>query len=101
VPPLMTLDLIVARSLAWGFLALTVGLVVGIVWASNESGIRWIFEQRILIAVITWLIYLLLVFLRMASGWRGQKAAILTLAALFLCGITWVTHSGVAAVLRQ
>ncbi len=101
VPPLMTLDQIVARSLAWGFLALTVGLVVGIVWASNESGIRWIFEQRILIAVITWLIYLLLVFLRMASGWRGRKAAMLTLAALFLCGITWVTHSGVAAVLRQ
>ncbi|MDZ7639925.1 MAG: cytochrome c biogenesis protein CcsA [Bryobacterales bacterium] len=29
VPPLMTLDLIVARSLAWGFLALTVNLVAG------------------------------------------------------------------------
>ena len=101
VPPLMTLDQIVANSLGWGFLALTVGLVLGIVWASNESGTRWIFEQRILIAVITWFIYLLLVFLRMASGWRGARAAILTLAALFLCGITWVTHSGVAAVLRQ
>ncbi|MDZ7639926.1 MAG: hypothetical protein U5J83_17020 [Bryobacterales bacterium] len=54
-----------------------------------------------MIAVITWLIYLLLVFLRMASGWRGRKAAVLAVAALVLCGVTWVAHSGVAAVLRQ
>lgn len=101
VPPLMTLDLIVIRSLGWGFLALTVGLVLGIIWASSVSGMRWIFEQRILIAVITWFIYLMLVFLRSASGWRGAKAATLTVAALFLCGVTWVAHSGVAVVLRQ
>lgn len=101
VPPLMTLDSIVARSLAWGFLSLTIGLILGIIWASNEIGTRWIVEQRILIAFVTWFIYLLLVFLRMASGWRGRKAAMLAVAALFLCGVTWVAHSGVAAVLRQ
>lgn len=101
VPPLMILDKIVSQSLAWGFIALTIGLVLGIIWASNESGARWIFERRILIAVVTWLIYLVLVFLRVASGWRGRKAAVLAIAALVFCAITWVFHSGVAAVLRQ
>lgn len=101
VPPLMTLDGIIAKSLAWGFVFLTAGLVMGIIWASNESGMRWIFEERILIAVGTWLIYLLLVFLRVASGWRGRKAAYLALAALGSSVLTWITHSGVASVLRQ
>lgn len=101
VPPLMTLDGIIAKSLGWGFVFLTAGLVMGIVWASHESGIRWIREERILIAIATWLIYLALVFLRVAAGWRGRKAAFLTLAALGGCAVTWVTHSGMAAVLRQ
>lgn len=101
VPPLMTLDGIIAKAGAWGFAFLTAGLVMGIIWASNESGIRWIREERILIAVGTWLIYLALVYLRAASGWRGRKAAYLALAALGSSVVTWVTHAGVASVLKQ
>jgi ABC-type uncharacterized transport system permease subunit len=101
VPPLMTLDSIVAKAGGVGFAFLTAGLVMGIIWASNESGIRWIREQRILVAIGTWLIYLALVYLRVASGWRGRKAAYLALAALGGCIVTWVTHSGVASVLKQ
>jgi ABC-type uncharacterized transport system permease subunit len=101
IPPLMTLDSLVARSLGLGFAFLTAGLVMGIIWASNESGTKWIGEQRILVAVATWLIYLLLVFLRVASGWRGRRVAYLTLAALGSSIVTWITHSGVASVLRQ
>jgi ABC-type uncharacterized transport system permease subunit len=101
IPPLMTLDSLVAKSLGAGFAFLTAGLVMGIIWASNESGARWIGEQRILVAVATWLIYLLLVFLRVASGWRGRRVAYLTLAALGGSIVTWITHAGLASVLRQ
>ncbi len=101
IPPLMTLDGIVAKAGGWGFAFLTAGLVMGIIWASNESGIRWIREERILIAIGTWLIYLALVYLRAASGWRGRKAAYLALVALGSSVVTWVTHAGVASVLKQ
>lgn len=101
VPPLVTLDGIIGQALGWGFTFLTAGLVMGIVWASQESGIRWIREEKILIAVATWFVTLTLVFLRLASGWRGRKVAYLALVAVGSCAVTWITHAGVATVLRQ
>jgi ABC-type uncharacterized transport system permease subunit len=101
IPPLVTLDGIIGKALGWGFLFLTAGLVLGIIWASQESGMRWIREEKILIAIATWLVTLVLVYLRMASGWRGRKVAYLALTAVGSCAITWVTHAGVASVLRQ
>lgn len=101
IPPLLTLDSIIGQALGLGFAFLTAGLVLGIVWASQESGIRWISEQKILIAIATWFVALTLLYLRLASGWRGRKAAYLALVAVGSCAITWITHAGVATVLRQ
>lgn len=95
LPPLGTLDDLISSSLSLGFVCITIGIVVGSVWACVEFGTRWIADPRIGISFVTWAIYLALIFFRTSAGWRGRKAALLAIAALFCSVITWVTHGGI------
>lgn len=101
LPPLGTLDELISKSLAAGFTFITAGIIVGSVWAFVEYGTRWIGDSRITISFITWAIYLALVFLRVNAGWRGRKAAILAIIALFCSAITWVAHANLQSRLMQ
>ena len=95
LPPLATLDELISSSLSLGFVAITIGTVIGAVWAFVEFGTRWIADPRIGISFVTWGIYLALVFFRASAGWRGRKAALLAIAALCGSVVTWVTHVGI------
>jgi ABC-type transport system involved in cytochrome c biogenesis permease subunit len=95
LPSLGVLDDLVSSSLSLGFVFITIGIIIGTVWASVEYGTKWIGDPRIGISFITWGIYLVLVFFRTSAGWRGRKAAVLAITALFLSVITWVTHGGI------
>jgi ABC-type uncharacterized transport system permease subunit len=95
LPPLGTLDDLISSSLRFGFICITLGIIVGSIWACVDYGTRWIADPRIGISFITWGIYLALVFFRSSAGWRGRKAAILAIAALCCSVATWVTHAGI------
>jgi hypothetical protein len=41
-----------------------------------------------------------LVFLRTAAGWRGRKAAIMTVTVLCLSALTWVAHVRLGTILK-
>ena len=97
LPALGTLDDLISSSLSLGFVAITIGTVIGAVWAFVEFGTRWIMDPRIGISFVTWGIYLALVFFRTTAGWRGRKAALLAIAALCGSVVTWVTHVGILA----
>ncbi|MDQ6664899.1 MAG: cytochrome c biogenesis protein, partial [Acidobacteriota bacterium] len=92
LPPLATLDDLISKSLGVGFVLITVGIIVGSIWAFIEFGTSWIANKSIGISFITWGIYLALVFFRVSAGWRGRKAAILAIMALFCSAITWAAH---------
>jgi ABC-type transport system involved in cytochrome c biogenesis permease subunit len=93
LPPLSTLDELISKSLAVGFAFITIGIVIGSIWAFVEMGTRWIGDSSIAISFVTWAVYLALVFLRVSAGWRGRKTAILAIVALACCLVTWLTHS--------
>jgi ABC-type uncharacterized transport system permease subunit len=95
LPPLGTLDDLISSSLRIGFICIKGGIVVGSIWACVDRGTGWITDPRIVISFVTWAIYLALVFFRSSAGWRGRKAAILAIAALFCSVATWVTHIGI------
>ena len=95
LPPLGTLDDIISSSLNLGFICITVGIIIGSVWACVEFGTGWIADPRIGISFVTWGIYLALIFFRKSAGWRGRKAAILAIMALFCSVVTWATHVGI------
>jgi ABC-type transport system involved in cytochrome c biogenesis permease subunit len=101
LPPLGTLDDLISKSLGLGFIFITIGIIVGSIWAFVEYGSHWIFDARIAISFVTWGFYLALVFFRVSAGWRGRKAAILAIMALCCSAITWAAHARLRDLLLQ
>jgi len=84
LPSLHVLDAMNSRAVAVGWLFLTIGVVVGVVWAAqalalspNNSNLRAMSLQdpKIFIAVLTWAVYSFAMFARKTLGWTGRRAA--------------------------
>jgi ABC-type transport system involved in cytochrome c biogenesis permease subunit len=101
LPPLGTLDNLITNSMGLAFAFITLGLIAASTWAFIESGTRWIGEFKIVIAFLTWGVCLLMVFLRTSAGWRGRKAALLSVFALGLGATTWAAHVGLRSLLTR
>lgn len=80
LPSLQTLDELFQRFLLWGFFFMTAGLVVGTVWAEQQWEEGWHRDPKVIAASVTWGIYLILLYLRLTAGWRGKRAALMSLA---------------------
>jgi cytochrome c-type biogenesis protein CcsB len=78
LPSLATLDTLNYRCILVGFPLLTLGIITGALWAKSEWGAYWSWEPRETWALVTWLIFGLLLQVRLSSGWRGRRTAILT-----------------------
>ncbi len=80
LPSLETLDRLTFRTLTLGFPFLTVGLMLGALWAGR-------FDPLIVSSAIAWVIYAFTLAARAVAGWRGRRAAyfaIIGFAALVL-----------------
>jgi ABC-type uncharacterized transport system permease subunit len=100
LPPLATLDNLISKSLGMGFAFLTLGLVFGIMWAVIYSGhVGWYSDARITLSLITWILLLVMMFLRSSAGWRGRKAAVMALVVLGSSALTWAAHAGLRSIL--
>ena len=99
LPALGTLDDLISKSMAVGFVLITLGVVAASTWAFIELKGDWIAKPEVAISFFTWGVYLALVFLRTAIGWRGRKAAIMTVAVLGFAAITWGTHARFGSIL--
>jgi cytochrome c-type biogenesis protein CcsB len=84
LPSLPTLDIFNYKIIAVGFPLLTVGIILGAVWANTAWGRPWGFDPKETWSAITWLVYALYLHVRFLSGWRGRWAAVLALLG-FLC----------------
>lgn len=101
LPPLATLDAMLSKSLGLGFAFLTLGLVFSIMWALIYLPTSWIKNPEIVISILTWVLLLVMLFLRSSAGWRGRKAAVMALVVLGCSALTWVTHGRLEAALAQ
>ncbi len=101
LPPLGTLDTLMARALSIGFVFITLAVIAGSTWASIESGTRWIRDPRIIISLLTWVLYLVIVFFRVTAGWRGRKAAVMVLGLVGCSAITWAAHTSLKNLLSK
>ncbi len=93
LPPLGTLDELISRSMALGFVLMTLAVIAATTWAFIEHKTSWISQPAIGISFITWGCYLAMVFLRVTAGWRGRKAAIMVIVVVGLSAVTWVAHA--------
>jgi ABC-type uncharacterized transport system permease subunit len=96
-PALETLDRLNRRCIVIGFPVFTVAMVTGAMWVMRLPG-QGVFTTRYMMSTVTWLLYAGLLLARVTAGWRGRKAALMTLAgfatamvvliAYFLRGVT-------------
>jgi ABC-type uncharacterized transport system permease subunit len=70
-------------------------------WAFIELKTAWIRQPSIAFSFFTWGIFLVLVFLRTTAGWRGRKAAFMTIVVLGCSALTWVEHARLGALLMK
>jgi ABC-type uncharacterized transport system permease subunit len=101
LPPLGTLDEMISKSMALGFVLMTLAVVAGSTWAFIEHKTAWIQQPQIAISFFTWGVYLALVCLRITAGWRGRKAALMTVAVLGFSALTWAAHARLGAMLLK
>jgi len=101
LPALGTLDDLISRSMALGFALMTLGVVAASTWAAIYVKSDWISEPKIVMSFFTWGVYMALVVLRTTVGWRGRKAAIMTVTALGFSALTWAAHSRLAPLLMK
>lgn len=79
-PDSKILDELSYRSIAWGFPFLAVGIVSGAVWANYAWGTYWSWDPKETWSLITWFIYAAYLHARVTRGWRGKRAAYLSIA---------------------
>jgi len=93
LPPLQTIDEIGYRSLLFGFPFMTLGLIAGSVLAIDKYGPLFFYDPKILLSFIMWGVYMLLLYTRWSSGWRGRRAAFLATFAFVIALGAWAANS--------
>jgi ABC-type transport system involved in cytochrome c biogenesis permease subunit len=97
LPSLQVLDVMNGRAVTVGWLFLTIGVIVGGVWAAAVQGssdpraqAMSLADPKILIALLSWGIYSFALFARKAIGWSGSRAAYLSGAAFAVVLLNFV-----------
>jgi cytochrome c-type biogenesis protein CcsB len=76
LPSLTALDNLNHVCLLVGFLLLTIGLALGLLFAKEIWGASWRWGSKETWSLVTWFLYAVLIHGRLATGWRGKKAAV-------------------------
>src|SRR5574340_314694 len=79
LPPSSSLDEIGYKTIAIGFPLLTIGIVTGAFWANVAWGTYWSWDPTETWSLLVWLIYAAYLHARITRGWRGTKAAVLSI----------------------
>ncbi|MDR0842864.1 MAG: cytochrome c biogenesis protein CcsA [Acidobacteriota bacterium] len=96
LPPLQVCDELMRRFLFTGFVAMSLTIISGAIWAQHAWGRFWGWDPKETAALVTWAIYFVLVNYRLSSRWRTRRAAWISIAglasALVTFGVNWGLH---------
>jgi ABC-type uncharacterized transport system permease subunit len=92
LPALETIDEIGYRSLLLGFPFMTLGLVAGVVVADSTYGSLNYLDPKIYLSLLMWAVYLVMLYTRWSSGWRGRRAALMATIAFVAAVIVWAAN---------
>lgn len=80
LPPLLTMETLLFRIIATGFVLLTLTLVSGSFFSEQIFGKAWQFNHKVLFGLISWGVFGALLAGHRFYGWRGRKAVVLTMS---------------------
>jgi len=84
LPSLLTLDTMNSRAMKVGWVFLTIGVTVGVIWTVQARAVApddpnlqamSLDDPKIFFAVLTWVVYSFALFARTRLGWTGRRAA--------------------------
>jgi ABC-type transport system involved in cytochrome c biogenesis permease subunit len=91
LPSLQVLDVMNGRAVTVGWIFLTIGIAIGGFWATQVEGssdpraqAMSVVDPKILVAIVSWVVYSFAVYARRAIGWSGRRAALLSAAAFII-----------------
>src|SRR5215207_6039498 len=87
LPPLTTVNELATNAAIVGLTLLTLGIATGMFWSWDRYGRLWHNDPKEIFALLTWLVYFVLIIYRLTANWRGSRAAWLGVVgfALVLC----------------
>jgi cytochrome c-type biogenesis protein CcsB len=81
------------RFIAFGFVADSVMMVAGAIWANSLWGSYWSWDPIQTWSLICWLVYGIYLHLRVIHGWRRERAAWMAIAAIVTVIVSfWATN---------
>jgi ABC-type transport system involved in cytochrome c biogenesis permease subunit len=102
LPSLQALDQMNSRAVTIGWIFLTIGVVVGAVWAAQARQAGFadprvqamsLLDPKIFIALLSWTIYSFELYAVRAIGWRGRRAAWLSAVGFVIVLLNFVPVS--------
>jgi len=89
LPSTDALEQLCYRSVLVGWPLLTLGIILGAVWANTAWGRYWSWDPKETWAFITWLSYTIYLHLRMVRGWRGRWSVAASMIGFLMVLITY------------
>lgn len=102
LPSLQVLDEMNSRAIMVGWIFLTVGVLVGVVWvadarttAASDPRVQAmsVLDPKIFVALVCWVVYSFELIAQRAIGWRGRRAAWLSALAFVIVLLNFVPVS--------
>ena len=90
LPPLMTMETLLFRMIAVGFVLLTLTLVSGIVYSEDIFGKAWQFNHKVLFGFISWGVFAVLLWGHHFYGWRGRVAVRWTMSGFAFLVLAYI-----------
>ena len=89
LPPLDDLERLNVKLVALSVAVLGVGIVTGILFAHQTTGMYWPGDPKSTATLISWMIYVLALLLRAVAGWRGRRLAVMLIIGFVLVIVTF------------
>jgi cytochrome c-type biogenesis protein CcsB len=96
LPELRFIDDMTYKTIVFGFLWLSAGIITGAIWANEAWGTYWSWDPKETWSIITWFLYALTLHARFTRGWSGSRIAWLAILGF---GSVIFTYFGVNFVL--
>ncbi|MBW8485045.1 c-type cytochrome biogenesis protein CcsB [Actinomadura sp. PM05-2] len=84
VPSTEQLDRLALRVTMFAFPIWTAAIIMGAIWADDAWGRYWGWDPKEIWSFVTWIAYAAYLHARSTAGWKGRRAALLSLVA-FAC----------------
>ena len=89
LPELRIIDDLTHKTIVFGFLWLSAGIISGAVWANEAWGTYWSWDPKETWSIITWFIYALTLHARFTRGWGGNRIAWLAIVGFIAVFFTY------------